>query len=485
MNKNIIKLFAILVMCFMIGSVLVACGEQGEQGEQGVQGEPGATGEQGPQGPSGKSPYPGENGNWFYYDEEAGEYVDSGIRVKGEDLRDCENHHWDKYVVTVQEHSYDPETGKDTIGVVLKTCVDCGDSYFFEIGHEYAKVVTAPTCTEQGYTTYTCDCGHSFVADYTAIVPHTWGDWEEVLNTAGICECEWDQPYIRHCTVCGIEDEETKTTPAPGHVYTNYKPALRDDNLDISDCNWVPQEVAQCDTCGHRDCYDMRPAGDGKAPGHKWGEWYIVTAPTADAEGEIARECSVCATTHPAEGVETEKVGKLSETDYTYAVTKAPNCTETGTGVYTHKVYTAIKVEVVIDALGHDYENAEYKVTKLPGYPTSEEDMANCTGTVEVSCNDCDYKHVVELPALTKQYGHCMTSIGNCLLPDDTYSMPIDVEGQLVQVEFTVKGNYVHDEMPAASELKKVDGEDKWYYVYWCTKCEHWIIADWEPKTNA
>lgn len=471
MNKNIIKLFAILVMCFMIGSVLVACGEQGEQGEQGVQGEPGATGEQGEQGVPGVTPHIGENGNWFIGD------VDTGVPAHGKDATDCTNH---QFVYEVwRPHTVEAE------GLNLGVCSDCGDAVWQKVSHEYAKVVTAPTCTEQGYTTYTCDCGHSFVADYTAIVPHTWGDWEEVLNTAGICECEWDQPYIRHCTVCGIEDEETKTTPAPGHVYTNYKPALRDDNLDISDCNWVPQEVAQCDTCGHRDCYDMRPAGDGKAPGHKWGEWYIVTAPTADAEGEIARECSVCATTHPAEGVETKKVGKLSETDYNYAVVEEPNCTETGKGVYTHKVYTAIKVEVVIDALGHDYENAEYKVTKLPGYPTSEEDMANCTGTVEVYCNDCDYKHVVELPALTKQYGHCMTTVGNCLEPNDTYNMTINVEGQAVQVEFTVKGNYVHDEMPAAEELKKVDGEDKWYYVYWCTKCEHWIIADWEPKTNA
>ena len=34
--------------------------------------------------------------------------------------------------------------------------------------HEYDRVVTAPTCTEQGYTTYTCTtCGDSYVSDYT------------------------------------------------------------------------------------------------------------------------------------------------------------------------------------------------------------------------------------------------------------------------------------------------------------------------------
>ena len=32
--------------------------------------------------------------------------------------------------------------------------------------HTYETTVTAPTCTEQGYTTYTCDCGDSYVGDY-------------------------------------------------------------------------------------------------------------------------------------------------------------------------------------------------------------------------------------------------------------------------------------------------------------------------------
>ena len=32
--------------------------------------------------------------------------------------------------------------------------------------HNYTTVVTAPTCTERGYTTYTCSCGASYVDDY-------------------------------------------------------------------------------------------------------------------------------------------------------------------------------------------------------------------------------------------------------------------------------------------------------------------------------
>ncbi|MBO5868778.1 MAG: hypothetical protein J6Q54_07720, partial [Oscillospiraceae bacterium] len=40
--------------------------------------------------------------------------------------------------------------------------------------HAYTATVTAPTCTEQGYTTYTCACGDSYVADYVNAKDHTY-----------------------------------------------------------------------------------------------------------------------------------------------------------------------------------------------------------------------------------------------------------------------------------------------------------------------
>ena len=41
--------------------------------------------------------------------------------------------------------------------------------------HGYIPAVTAPTCTEDGYTTYTCAvCGDSYVADHTPALGHDW-----------------------------------------------------------------------------------------------------------------------------------------------------------------------------------------------------------------------------------------------------------------------------------------------------------------------
>ena len=40
--------------------------------------------------------------------------------------------------------------------------------------HSYTPTVTAPTCTEQGYTTYTCDCGDSYIDTYVDATGHSY-----------------------------------------------------------------------------------------------------------------------------------------------------------------------------------------------------------------------------------------------------------------------------------------------------------------------
>ena len=40
--------------------------------------------------------------------------------------------------------------------------------------HSYKDVVTAPTCTEKGYTTHTCSCGDSYVDTYVDALGHAW-----------------------------------------------------------------------------------------------------------------------------------------------------------------------------------------------------------------------------------------------------------------------------------------------------------------------
>lgn len=80
-----------------------------------------------------------------------------------------------------------------------------------ECEHSYTANVTAPTCTERGYTTHTCTkCGDSYVDTYTAALGHSYGEWTVVTpattTTNGLRE--------RICTRC--PDRQTNVIPATG-----------------------------------------------------------------------------------------------------------------------------------------------------------------------------------------------------------------------------------------------------------------------------
>ena len=57
-------------------------------------------------------------------------------------------------------------------------CTKCGAVITKALGHDYAAVVTAPTCTEMGYSTFTCArCGDSYKGGYTDATGHEAGGW--------------------------------------------------------------------------------------------------------------------------------------------------------------------------------------------------------------------------------------------------------------------------------------------------------------------
>ena len=65
--------------------------------------------------------------------------------------------------------------------------------------HSYSSIVTPPTCTEKGYTTYTCECGDTYLDNETLAVGHSYGGWTVVREATethtGLRE--------RSCGVCG------------------------------------------------------------------------------------------------------------------------------------------------------------------------------------------------------------------------------------------------------------------------------------------
>ncbi|MEG1524803.1 MAG: Ig-like domain-containing protein [Clostridia bacterium] len=74
---------------------------------------------------------------------------------------------------------------------------------------QYDEVVTQPTCTAFGYTTYTCQtCGYAYLDKYTAPA-HLAGDWEIVQQAT----YRVDGYRHRTCQFCGelLEDETLPT----------------------------------------------------------------------------------------------------------------------------------------------------------------------------------------------------------------------------------------------------------------------------------
>ena len=73
--------------------------------------------------------------------------------------------------------------------------------------HSYKDVVTAPTCTEKGYTTHTCACGDSYVDTYVDALGHAWDNGKVTKEPT---ETETGVKTFT-CTRCN----ETKTESIP------------------------------------------------------------------------------------------------------------------------------------------------------------------------------------------------------------------------------------------------------------------------------
>ena len=79
-------------------------------------------------------------------------------------------------------HSYSEKTYEPTCvedGYKEYVC-ECGasyrDSYVDALGHNYLENVFAPTCLENGYTEYQCECGASYKDNYVSSLGHSFGN---------------------------------------------------------------------------------------------------------------------------------------------------------------------------------------------------------------------------------------------------------------------------------------------------------------------
>ncbi len=181
---------------------------------------------------------------------------------------DCENNHTrlHKYAAVVEKD----EGNCTNDGCTNYKCV-CGYEFTEAItapGHNYVAVVTAPTCTKAGYTTYTCSaCGDTYVDDEVVKLGHNY----DTVVTDPTCTKAGYTTYT--CSACGDSyvDDEVSATGHSHESKVTKEPTCTTTGIKTFTCH-----------CG--DSYTEII----KANGHTKGEWEYIGGK------EYAKNCTVC-----------------------------------------------------------------------------------------------------------------------------------------------------------------------------------------------
>lgn len=322
-------------------------------------------------------------------------------------------------VIPAKGHTYSKETTDPTCteqGYTVYTCAICGHSYKSDytpaVGHSYSSKATAPTCIDKGYTTHTCSkCGHSYIDSYVNATGHSWNAGEITTQpthiTFGI--------KTFTCSVCG----ETKTEQVPKLTEHEYG-------------NWVAvDDSAHKKTCA---------CGDVITESHTWDNGTITKQPTHLEFGEKLYTCSGCGRTktEPIEKTTEHSYGAWENLDSTYhqkvcacgdvvkeahswsvgTVVKAATHTEFGEMSHVCSICGATKTELIPKLTEHTYGewtqvdgDTHQKVCECGDtvieshiygeWEITKEATETETGSKQRVCSVCGYIQTEEIPIIT------------------------------------------------------------------------------------
>ena len=246
------------------------------------------------------------------------------------------------------------------------------------LGHDYREIVTAPTCTVDGYTTHKCSrCEASFVDSVTPATGHTPKAAVKEHERAATCETAGSHENVVYCETCNAEISRTTVEDAAlGHDYkeTVVAPTCSKKGYTLHKCSRCEAEFKDAET---------------EKTAHTPGQWKTTKEPTCSATGVSSQYCSVC-----NEVITTRELPIVADAHKFVANTtneKNPTCTEKGKRIDKCEYCNATK-EVELAALGHNYKD---KVTKEP--------TEDSEGVRTYTCTRCNDSYTRSIPKLEKK----------------------------------------------------------------------------------
>ena len=337
-------------------------------------------------------------------------------------------HSWDAGTVTKSP------TCKE-VGKLTFTCKhDSSHTYSVDIPiipHNYSSSVTAPTCTEKGYTTHTClMCGDSYIDSYTDALKHDWDEGtvtkEPTCTEQGVktytCKHDNTHTYTEPIKALGHNYESVMTPPTctergyTTHTCSRCKDSYVDTYVKVLGHDWddgtvtkeptCTEQGVRTYTCKHDNSHTYTEPID--AHGHSYES--VVTPPSCTEKGFTTHTCTVCK--HSFKDTYVDALGHDWDAG---KITKAPTCTETGTKTFTCKHDASHTYSIVVEPLGHRYES----VTTPPSCTAGGYTTYTCSVCKDTYTDDYTemlehrYQSVVTPPTCT-QGGYTTYTCSSC-----------------------------------------------------------------------
>ena len=194
------------------------------------------------------------------HEHEFGEWkttLEPTCTANGEKQRECDCSEKQTETIPATGHTegdwvIDVEPTYTTVGSKHQNCSVCGVLLKTEtiplIDHKKEAVVTEPTCTAEGYTTYYCSCGVNYIGAITPALGHDLVDHEGQAPTC--TQIGWDD-YVT-CSRCDYSTYNE--LPKTAHQYGSWW------EVTPATCTQAGLEQRFC-ACSARDTRDIQPLG--------------------------------------------------------------------------------------------------------------------------------------------------------------------------------------------------------------------------------